>query len=78
MLKVNLSQFVNVVYMVPWNTEGEVHIDCIVCLSAWFHSSVCVWVGYADVENVKQFLLKQKCLKSFTLTVNSLTQPIKV
>ena len=51
-----------------------VHIDCIFCFSAWSYSSGCMH-GLnllADVENVKQFLQKQKHLKSFGLTLSDM------
>ena len=48
-----------------------VHVDCIVllqCMVLLF--CVHAWLGFAaDLENVKQFLQKQKHLKRFRLTL---------
>ena len=56
-----------------------VHIDCIVllqCMVLFF--CVHAWFGFAaDLENVKQFLQKQKHLKSFGLTLHRYSSPPK-
>ena len=58
--------------------RGSTHrLHCLCeCMVSLF--CVCGLDLLADVENVKKFLRKQKCLKTFTLTVASATQPTKV
>ena len=48
-----------------------VHVDCIILLQCTvLFFCVHAWLGFAaDLENVKQFLQKQKHLKSFRLTL---------
>ena len=54
-----------------------VHVDCIVllqCMVLFF--CVHAWLGFAaDLENVEQFLQKQKHLKSFRLTLDPYSSP---
>ena len=57
-----------------------VHVDCIILLQC-MDLFLCVhaWLGFAvDLENVKQFLQKQKHLKSFGLTLYPLSPPKEV
>ena len=53
----------------------EVHVDCIILLQCMvLFLCVRAWLGFAaDLENVKQFLQKQKHLKSFGLTLHPLS-----
>ena len=56
-----------------------VHVDCIVLLQCMvLFLCVHAWLGFAaDLKNVKQFLQKQKHLKSFRLTHHAYSSPPK-